>query len=480
VAGLIALAGLAYGPVAYAGPTAVLTNLGNFGTNAAGYGYSVGVAINASGQITGQSSVYDASGSNKGQAAFRSDGSTVTNLGNFGTNTSGYGYSNGVAINASGQVTGDSSVYDSSGNPKGQAAFRSNGTTLTNLGNLGTSTVGVGYSIGLAINASGQVAGNSDVYDAAGNYKGQAAFSSDGTTMTNLGNLGTNTSTGYGYSYGVAINVIGQVTGYSDVYDAAGNYKGQAAFRSDGTTMTALGNFGSDTAGFGYSSGRAINASGQVAGNSGVYDASGNFKGQAAFRSDGSTVTNLGNLGTDAAGIGFSYGVAINASGQVAGYSGVYDAAGNYKGQAAFRSDGTTMTNLGNLGTDASGFGFSYAEAINARGAIVGYSNVDSDADGFFDRFHALYWDRSELFDLNDLVSLKSYEYLESASAINDAGQIVGYGRNTNNGSFFAFRIDIRDALVPVPGTVALLGLGLALLGFGHRRARLRVRTRHG
>lgn len=44
-------------------------------------------------------------------------------LGRLGTDVSGFGYSEGIAINAPGQVAGISTTYDSSGSPTGVSAF---------------------------------------------------------------------------------------------------------------------------------------------------------------------------------------------------------------------------------------------------------------------------------------------------------------------------------------------------------------------
>ena len=72
---------------------------------------------------------------------------------------------------------------------------------MTDLGTLGGM-----YSHGLAINTAGQVTGDASVAGEVSDH----AFRSDGTTMTDLGTLG-----GANSSFGFAINTAGQVTGYA-------------------------------------------------------------------------------------------------------------------------------------------------------------------------------------------------------------------------------------------------------------------------
>ena len=160
--------------------------------------------------------------------------------------------------------------------------------------------------------------------------------------MIDLGTL-----TGNGTSAATAINDAGQITGNSDVYDADGNYLGQHAFLYSNGQMIDLGTLGTDPNGVGFSSAAAINGAGQVAGNSDVYDADGNYLGQHAFLYSNGQMTDLGTLGTDPNGVGFSSAAAINGAGQVAGNSDVYDADGNYLGQHAFLYSNGQMTDLG-------------------------------------------------------------------------------------------------------------------------------------
>jgi probable HAF family extracellular repeat protein len=282
---------------------------------------------------------------------------------------------------------------------------------MTDLGTLGGT-----QSFGNGINASGQVAGESsttgDAADHAFLWKPTTPNGTSGT-MHDLLTLGGTSSYGYG------INTTGQVTGASDT-------TGDSATRAflwkpstpNGTsgTMYDLGTLGGTE-----SNGSAINSSGQVAGSS-------LKNGDSAYRAflwkpstpNGTTGTmyDLGTLGGTE-----SFGGAINANGQVAGFS--------YKnGNAAYHAflwtpttpNGTSgaMLNLGTLG----GLN-SYSYNVGVSGQVVGASEVGITSD----RTHAfLYTSGSGMIDLNTRIDpLSGWELLDAAD-INGAGQITGQG----------------------------------------------------
>ena len=171
--------------------------------------------------------------------------------------------------------------------------------------------------------------------------------------ITDLGTLGGNESGA------LALNASGQVTGYTLTDDER---EGGVPFLWDGRTMQRLGTT-ADTFDFGFGIGRDINNSGQVAGYFEDEENSEAF----AFRSNGTAIQNLGTLA------GFHVtGRAINASGHVVGNSTTAD------GIRAFVWNGTTMKNLGTFGGSQS-----FANDINAAGHVTGTASTTGAAHAF-------------------------------------------------------------------------------------------------
>jgi len=301
-----------------------------------------------------------------GAAAAGAQGYTLTDLG-----ASTYP----SAINTSGQVTGS----------VGTRAFVWQAGHFIDLGTLGGE-----YSVGLAINDAGQVAGYSTKAD--GHYR---AFLWSGGTMSDLGTLGAD------YSAGYAIDSLGRVGGSSMTADGRSH-----AFVWSAGTMRDLGTLGGDQPGW-TTTAQGLNAAGQVVGYS--YIASGDFR---AFRMAGGPMQDMGTLGGD-----WSQAYAINASGTITGQAYVPH---NIVAHA-FTSRGGAMTDLGALYQYSSGL------AINGHGVVVGSANVRSR--GTLMVYHAVVFTKTGPVDLNGALPRGSGWVLSEASGINDAGQIVGYGR---------------------------------------------------
>jgi len=140
-----------------------------------GGSFSVGVGINASGQVAGSSGVPDNA---NGDAVLYTSG-VPTDLGNLGG-----GWSEAFQVNASGAVVGYAPLSD--GNNR--CFVYSNGTMTT------LPTLGGDWCDGFAINSFGDVVGQS--FSATSDYQG---FIYHNGAMTNLGNLGANVET-YGHS----------------------------------------------------------------------------------------------------------------------------------------------------------------------------------------------------------------------------------------------------------------------------------------
>ncbi len=308
----------------------------------------------------------------------------------------------------------------------GAAVWSTGGATY-----LGTLLPG---SEGLAINNGGSIVGRvgSDAFVYAG-----GAFSV------------FNVPPAYG-TWATAINDAGQVAGFGAV-----GFSETYAFLYQSGAVTQLGSFGGTI-----SVANAINASGHIAGfasRAGDGDDWGDPRRTASVYRDG-VQHDLGSLGG-----WFSEANDINDAGFVAGWSGLDD---NFSERPfLFSPDENRMIDLGTLG-GVSG----RANALNNAGVVVGLSGIGSV--GGFD-YHAFIYGPGGMLDLNALVGERGDWQLVNALDVNDAGQILAQACN-GLGDCRAVRLDLVAA-VPEPGSWAMLGTGLALLGW-HARRRLRTR----
>lgn len=281
--------------------------------------------------------------------------------------------------------------------------------TITDLGVL----KGDNESSGFWINNYGDVVGcsdtkNSEGYPCTGLVPGQHAFYwSQSGGMKDLGTLSGATVSG-----ALGINDSGVVVGYSNV-------KGQLATNfvavqwSKAGAITNLGTLsgGSSSAAF------TINSAGEVAGDS--------FLSNGLVDATSWTSNKIKNLGGLPKAI-FTAGLDINGSGHIVGES-VFTYGPPFTSHG-FLWNGSTMKDLGTLPGGVT----SIANAINTNGVIVG----QSDGTNTGGQWHAVLWNASG--KIQDLGMLKSGIY-SIAFGVNDFNVVVGYC-NLSNGAVRAIR----------------------------------------
>ncbi len=334
----------------------------------------------------------------------------LTELGTLGQAGAAHASSQAFGINAAGQVVG---VSNTGGPTPHEYGFVWAGGSMTALPSLDAN--GVYGSIAYGINAAGTVVGSGYTTGAL-SYHG---IQWQGGSPTDLG-AGSNN-----FSIAVAINSGGTVAGQS----------ANRAVQWAGGVMSTLPGLGGSSGGA-----WAINDAGLIVGDATL---AGDATSHATLWSQG-LVSDLGTL----AGGSYSSAWGINAQGDVIGY-GDKDNNPNFAYGLLWRKG--QLMDLGTLGGDGS-----EARGINASGLVVGGAWISGNV-----AEHASLWGGNAWLDLNTLVSggLGSFSYLEVATAVNDGGQIVGYGK-TLNGDTRAFLL----TPVPEPASLVLMIAGLGFL----------------
>lgn len=299
-------------------------------------------------------------------AAMQSD--LFTDLGALGLlDSKAYG------INAAGQVVGVSS--DLSGKKR---AFLWDGS-MRDLGVLPNATESFAY----AINDAGQVTG---VSMNLGSLTPRA-FLWQNNSMTDIGGFTPR-----------AINKTGDVVGaMTTKRNNAEWYERACLWRNN--TLSDLGTLAGN-----YSYAYGINDAGQIAGVS--FTAS--DANSRAFLWNNGSISDLGTLGG-----ANSQAYAISNGRYAVGYANAVGDAQHAVLYTLGTSGGAnTSTDLGTLSAP-----YSYAYAVNSKAQVVGTSG------------QVFIWQNGAMFDLNMLLPPDSGWTLEAASAINEKGQIAGWGK---------------------------------------------------
>ncbi len=327
--------------------------------------------------------------------------STIYNVVDLGS--LGGSFSQARAVNDSGEITG---VADVTGNSAYHTALWTNAASgAVDLGTLGGTS-----SQAYGINSSGQVVGTANL---TGDTVAHAALWTNVTSgAIDLGTLGGTSS------QAKDVNSSGEVVGMANL---TGDTVAHAALWTNATSGAIdLGTLGGTS-----SQANGINSFGQVVGAANV---TGDATSHAALWTNGSSPgIDLGTLGGSS-----SQANGINDSGWIAGQADVTGDAANHA--CVWTNSSSPPIDLGTLGGT-----YSQANGINASGQMVGWAYLSNSTS------HAVLWmnDSSPAVDLNTLIPTNSGWVLASSYAINDSGEIVGYGIINGNPQGFA--------LIPIP-----------------------------
>lgn len=324
-----------------------------------------------------------------------------------------------------------------SGMPEDHAFRTAPNSPMTAANDLGT--LGGGRSEAISINASGQVVGDSNPAGTSQSHAFRTAPNGQITAASDLGGL-----SGWSNIYAQGINASGQAVGYALITASAVSHAFRTAPNAPIATDSDLGTLPGDNTG---AVAWGINDSGQVVGIS--KNSIGNIVYSHAFRTaPNGSITAASALGT-LGGLS-SEAFAINASGQVVGDSTISSTSPYH----AFRTTPNgTITAAGDLGTIGGGAD-SRAMAINSLGQTVGWSEV---VNGGTPQ-HAFFVDTTgAMQDLNDLIAAGSGWILSDASGINDAGEIASSG--VINGQSHAFLL-VPVPEPGTTSVLAIAGLG--------------------
>lgn len=359
----------------------------------------------------------------------------------------GFGSSSAQATNAAGTVVGTSGMYSADGlqDLGGRAVVFAPGTGEPTALPLPAGFVDSnGYGIGGAssLSSSGVIIGFGTQYNKKDRSLGNRALRwRDATSVAEvLQGLPGVSEWGENTSSAVAVNAAGTAVGSGNTFDANGKLLGTLAIRwaSQSTKATPLRPLGRSIDGEFASHAMAVNDADMTVGSSAKFAANFAPLGDAAVRWDARSVkpVELAGLGSASDGEAWTYALAVNNEGTVAGIAQKYDAAGASLGNRAVRwaAGSTEATELALLSQSSQGASYSYAFGLNAAGFVVGQANVVGSSSNDFSNpaalaVHAVVWTPAgKVVDLNSLLPADSGWKLFSAYSISDSGWVTGIG----------------------------------------------------
>ena len=238
---------------------------------------------------------------------------------NYTYTTSGKSNQNSLpfAVNSLGDAIGESSRYGTTGLNLGSDAWFYNGTKTIEIGLTGTvyASGNMQDSVPAQLNSTGQVIGYSFRFFNSSTSLGQDAWIFSGGTTKEIGLTGANysyipsgQSTPYEASTPFGLNDSGQVAGATERFNASGANLGFDSWFYNGSTTLFVGLTGGNysytytgTGGgtFEYSTPTALNGSGAIIGSANRYSSSGASLGSDAWLYQGGTTQKIGLSGAN-------------------------------------------------------------------------------------------------------------------------------------------------------------------------------------
>ena len=371
---------------------------------------------------------------------------TITQIGlTDAAHTGNYGYQYNYAqfLNATGQVAGFATLFNSSASPSSQSAWIFNGSTTQEIGLTDAAHTrydGYRYNNAIALNNAGQVAGNANFYNG-GLATGSSAWIFNGSItqeigLTDAAHTGNN---GYQYDYAQFLNNTGQVAGYANRYNGV-TYTGQSAWIYNGSITQEIGltdatHTRNDGYQFNYIS--FLNNAGQGAGGASRYNGA-TATGSSAWFFNGSATQEIGL--TDAAHTGNNgYQVnnvsILNDAGQAVGYANRYTS-GSGTGQSAWFYNGSNTQEIGL--TDAAhtrndGYQVNQVSFLNNAGDTIGNANRYNGATATGQSAWFYNGSNTQEIGLTDAAHTRNDGYqVNHAYILNNAGQVAGLANRYN------------------------------------------------